>query len=172
MGFLTHWTLPWHLKNGFWKNFWGNFYSITLCLRGVGTCYFLIGEPKIYCPWLVWSFYCKLLDSWFMARTYLQPHYGNGVFGNVLPFSWTTLRGKHCRHPIAVMGVVDTFGHGRKVQDFRWTSSFQGKMIYFYHGHKLEVPMGNGLHLPWASITLCTLLHIFWYASLITPNYS
>ena len=27
-----------------------------------------------------------------------------------LPFSWTTLRGKHCRHPIAVMGVVDTFG--------------------------------------------------------------
>ena len=26
------------------------------------------------------------------------------------PFSWTTLRGKHCRHPIAVMGVVDTFG--------------------------------------------------------------
>ena len=40
-----------------------------------------------------------------MARTYLQPHYGNGVF------SWTTLRDKHCRHPIAVMGVVDTFGH-------------------------------------------------------------
>ena len=27
-----------------------------------------------------------------------------------LPFSWTTLRGKHCWHPIAVMGVVDTFG--------------------------------------------------------------
>ena len=26
------------------------------------------------------------------------------------PFSWTTLRGKHCRHPIAIMGVVDTFG--------------------------------------------------------------
>ena len=44
------------------------------------------------------------------ARTYLQPHYGNGVFGNCLPFSWTTLRGKHCRHPIAVMGVVDMFG--------------------------------------------------------------
>jgi hypothetical protein len=45
------------------------------------------------------------------ARTYLQPHYGNGVFGNVyLAFSWTKLRGKHCRHPIAVMGVVDTFG--------------------------------------------------------------
>ena len=32
-------------------------------------------------------------------------------FRQCLPFSWTTLRGKHCRHPIAVMGVVDTFGH-------------------------------------------------------------
>ena len=26
-----------------------------------------------------------------------------------LPFRWTTLWGKHCGHPIAVMGVVDTF---------------------------------------------------------------
>ena len=32
-------------------------------------------------------------------------------FSAMLPFNWTTLRGKHCRHPIAVMGVVDTFGH-------------------------------------------------------------
>ena len=32
-------------------------------------------------------------------------------FRQCFPFSWTTLRGKHCRHPIAVMGVVDTFGH-------------------------------------------------------------
>ena len=31
-------------------------------------------------------------------------------FRQCLPFSWTTLRGKHCRHPIAVIGVVDTFG--------------------------------------------------------------
>jgi hypothetical protein len=30
-------------------------------------------------------------------------------FRQCLPFSWTTLRGKHCRYPIAVMGVVDTF---------------------------------------------------------------
>ena len=29
-------------------------------------------------------------------------------FQQCLPFSWTTLRGKHCWHPIAVMGVVDT----------------------------------------------------------------
>ena len=33
-------------------------------------------------------------------------------FRQCLPLSWTTLRSKHCRHPIAVMGVVDTFGHG------------------------------------------------------------
>ena len=32
-------------------------------------------------------------------------------FRQCLPFSLTALRGKHCRHPIAVMGVVDTFGH-------------------------------------------------------------
>jgi hypothetical protein len=31
-------------------------------------------------------------------------------FWQCLPFSWTTLRGKHCWHPIAVMGDVDTFG--------------------------------------------------------------
>ena len=31
-------------------------------------------------------------------------------FQQCLHFSSTTLRGKHCRHPIAVKGVVDTFG--------------------------------------------------------------
>ena len=36
--------------------------------------------------------------------------YNQWGFGQCLPFSWTTLRGKHCRHPIALMGVVDTFG--------------------------------------------------------------
>ena len=30
-------------------------------------------------------------------------------FRQCFPFSWTTLRGKHCQHPIAVMGVVDMF---------------------------------------------------------------
>ena len=32
-------------------------------------------------------------------------------FWQCLPFSWTTLGGKHCRHPIAIMGVVD-YGNG------------------------------------------------------------
>ena len=27
-----------------------------------------------------------------------------------LPFSWTTLGGKHRQHPIVLMGVVDTLG--------------------------------------------------------------
>ena len=30
-------------------------------------------------------------------------------FRQVLPLSWAPLRGKHCQHPIAIMGVVDTF---------------------------------------------------------------
>ena len=32
-------------------------------------------------------------------------------FRQCLPFSWTTLRGKDCRHPIAITVVVDMFGH-------------------------------------------------------------
>ena len=31
-------------------------------------------------------------------------------FRQHLPFSWTTLRCKHCLHPVAVMGIVDTIG--------------------------------------------------------------
>ena len=38
---------------------------------------------------------------------YLQPHLWQWGFRQCLPFSWTTLRDKHCRHPIAIMGVVD-----------------------------------------------------------------
>ena len=32
-------------------------------------------------------------------------------FRQCLPFSCTLLRGKHCRHPIGVIEVVDTFEH-------------------------------------------------------------
>ena len=31
-------------------------------------------------------------------------------FRQCLPFCWKTLSSKNCRHPIAVMGVVDTLG--------------------------------------------------------------
>ena len=46
-------------------------------------------------------------------------------FRQCLPFSWTTLRGKHCRHPIAVMGVVDTFGH----KSLLWATSFSQSIL-------------------------------------------
>ena len=45
------------------------------------------------------------------ANVYAPP-LGQWGFWQCLPFSWTTLGGKHCRHPIAVMGVADTFGQG------------------------------------------------------------
>ena len=43
------------------------------------------------------------------AWMYLQPHYGNWLFGNVYLSATRALRGKHCLHPIAIMGDVDTF---------------------------------------------------------------
>ena len=39
---------------------------------------------------------------------YLQRHCGNGFFWQCLPFSWTTLRGRHCWHLPCYIGVVDT----------------------------------------------------------------
>ena len=42
-------------------------------------------------------------------------------FWQCLPFSWTTLRGKHCRYPIAVMGVVDMFGLCHKLREDKRT---------------------------------------------------
>ena len=65
-------------------------------------------------------------------------------FQQCLPFSWTTLRCKHCRHPIAVMGVVDTFGHD---------------LIHFsYKPQKSAVgPTGNNkIHSIWR---FCYCLH-------------
>ena len=61
-------------------------------------------------------------------------------FRQCLPFSWTTLRGKHCRHPIAVMGVVDTFEldpslkhcFGRKFfREFSNTFYFVKQILYY-----------------------------------------
>ena len=69
------------------------------------------------------KFVCALIEIFLTLPTKGQliskPIYGPNIsttplrqwgFQQCLPFSWTTLRGKHCRHPIAVMGVVDTFG--------------------------------------------------------------
>ena len=62
---------------------------------------------------LLWSFkpqYTKLVTN--KSRSFLERIYNPIMamgFWQCLPFSWTTLIGKHCRHPIAVMGDVDTF---------------------------------------------------------------
>ena len=42
-----------------------------------------------------------------LAQMYLQPHLRQWVFWQCLPLNWTTIRGKNCRHLIAVMEVVD-----------------------------------------------------------------
>ena len=45
-----------------------------------------------------------------IAPMYLQPRYGKGVFGNVYLLAQIILSGKHCRRPIAIMGVADALG--------------------------------------------------------------
>ena len=52
----------------------------------------------------------KILVKWHSPNVATTPlrHWD---FGQCLSFSWTTQRDKHCRHPIFVMGVVDTFRH-------------------------------------------------------------
>ena len=43
-----------------------------------------------------------------------------------LPFSWATLRGIHCRHPVAVMGIVDMLGLAQLLQWRRnWLTFFK-----------------------------------------------
>jgi hypothetical protein len=46
------------------------------------------------------------------ASKHHNPNISMSPLRQCLPFSWTTLRGKPCQHLIAVMGVVDIFGHG------------------------------------------------------------
>ena len=40
---------------------------------------------------------------------YHNPFTAIGFSAMFIPFSWNTLRDEHYRHPIAVVGVVDTF---------------------------------------------------------------
>ena len=70
-------------------------------------------------------------------------------FRQCLPFSWTTLSGKHFQHPIAVMGVVDTFG-----------PCFINPMLSFHPRHILAiVPLSTTLsgtdielHTNWTAL--------------------
>ena len=59
--------------------------------------------------------YTSCIWLWFFARNLKSPNVsttplGQWGFRQCLPFSWTTLSGKHCWHPIAVMGVINMFG--------------------------------------------------------------
>ena len=58
--------------------------------------------PLQICYYCFWSHIQSLgeLES-------LSPNISTTLLRQCLPFSWTTLRGKHCQHPIAVMGVVE-----------------------------------------------------------------
>ena len=44
----------------------------------------------------------------------LGPNISTTPLRQCLPFSWTTLRGKHCRHPIAIMRVVNMLKLGHR----------------------------------------------------------
>ena len=65
-------------------------------------------------PILIWKFH---ISFWFFWGPWHCPNVSRTPwrqwgFRQCLPFSWTPLRGKHCRdHPIALMVV--TFRHGR-----------------------------------------------------------
>ena len=70
-------------------------------------------------------------------------------FRQCLPFSWTTLRGKYCRHPIAVMGVVDTFGRSPVIGCTKWWRSnillYHCTLVRWWYGRKLD-GLGFRLH--------------------------
>ena len=69
-------------------------------------------------------------------------------FRQCLPFSWTTLRGKHCQHPIAIMGVVDTFGHYLVNQDLARNTSI---LHFCYFNFAITKPLCSPSAFAWIS---------------------
>ena len=97
-------------KNLLWKqeNYYIMYFSKNFVFTTMWSSHNLKTTPnELLCKQNQMFFGLNLLAS-HSARTYLQPHYGLWQWGfwQCLPFSWKTLRGKHCRHPIAIMGVV------------------------------------------------------------------
>ena len=111
-----------------------------------------------------------------MAQTYLFtiPLRQRG-FRQCLPFSWTTLRDKHCRHPIAIIGVVDTFGQGHfkvAILFIFQTFYFPKKNLFGGNNNFLEVSMDKrniNATLLKATAPLCLGLVTVWY---LHSNYS
>ena len=92
-------------------------------------------------------------------QTFLSSNVSTTPLQQCLPFSWTTLRGKHCRYPIAAMGVVDTFG----LSEFEWIYFRQilGTWIHCGSLPKVKcVPIGghSSLNFPSALPNVCTQL--------------
>ena len=69
-------------------------------------------------------------------------------FWQCLLFSWTTLRSKHCRHPIAIMGVVDTFGHYLVNQYLARNTSI---LRFCYFNFAITKPLCNPSSFAWIS---------------------
>ena len=74
-------------------------FFMTPCYHLVGffhTCLNFLNDP-LFCTYYFPNVSTTPLRQW--------------GFRQCLPFNWTTLRVKHYRHHIVVMGVVDMFGH-------------------------------------------------------------
>ena len=94
-------------------------------------------------------------------------------FWQCLPFSWTTLRGKHCRQPITVMGAVDRFGPCLVHKKFRFTlkSFWKHWQIQWRHEisnlHKFCVPLLFPIPRRFLKTALkshkCLLFHLLGY---------
>ena len=79
-------------------------------------------------------------------------------FWQRLPFIWTTLRGKHCWHPIAVMGVVDTFGLSAKTREIA-QFEFQSPLFYIFSSEKTYYSVQKPIQMIFLKHQQC-LLHL------------
>ena len=80
-------------------------------------------------------------------------------FRQCLPFRWATLRGKHCRHPIAVMGVVNTFGHSS-------VSVLRPQFLHFVLPWSCSI---TDLYSNWLSTKMIHSLTFYNLSNLILP---
>ena len=90
-------------------------------------------------------------------------------FRQCLPFSWTILGGKHCRHPIAVMEVVDTFklwmtrNTELKITMKKSTEVTKNNQASEWFPKKI---VKSALSILW---NLQTTLLVFWYTLVAMP---
>ena len=83
-----------------------------------------------YCLNTVSSFLCKIFLCPNVSATPLR----EWVLWQYLSFSWTTLRSTHCRRPIAVMGIVDTFQlYHFSIDTAIWLTFYQIILVYNHH---------------------------------------